>query len=110
MLCHSFTVLVTLLSVFPAIFAGQVQVPGLTVPPSASANKDTVKQIFVNSYKAYRTYAFGHDDLTPVSKGFEDGRNGWGASIADAMGTMYIMGLYVRDNGNHTRLYNSWCN
>jgi len=31
--------------------------------------------------------------LSPVTESFTDGRNGWGASIVDAMGTMYIMGL-----------------
>jgi len=25
-----------------------------------------------------REFAFGHDDLSPLSKGFSDGRNGWG--------------------------------
>lgn len=35
-----------------------------------------------------RKYAWGHDDLTPLSKGYFDGRNGWGASIVDAMTTL----------------------
>lgn len=35
-----------------------------------------------------RKFAFGHDDVTPVSKSFTDGRNGWGASIVDAMSTL----------------------
>ena len=44
-----------------------------------------------------RKFAFGHDDLEPVSKSFNDGRNGWGATIIDAMSTMSIMGLDVSD-------------
>lgn len=35
-----------------------------------------------------RKYAWGHDDLTPLSKSFLDSRNGWGASIVDAMTTL----------------------
>ncbi|KAF9030323.1 glycoside hydrolase family 47 protein [Hymenopellis radicata] len=70
-----------------------VQKPGLVLPESAAANKDAVKSIFLDSYEAYKTYAWGHDDLTPESKSFFDGRNGWGASIVDAMSTMYAMGL-----------------
>lgn len=42
-----------------------------------------------------RKFAFGHDDLQPVSMTFNDGRNGWGASIVDGMTTMFIMGLDV---------------
>ncbi|KAG6885423.1 hypothetical protein C0993_001939 [Termitomyces sp. T159_Od127] len=38
-----------------------------------------------------RKYAWGHDDLLPLNKSFTDGRNG--ATIIDAMSTMYIMGL-----------------
>lgn len=34
-----------------------------------------------------REFAWGHDDLTPETKGFFDGRNGWGATIVDAMTT-----------------------
>ena len=43
-----------------------------------------------------RKVAFGHDDLQPVSLTFNDGRNGWGATIVDGMPTMFIMGLDVR--------------
>ena len=35
-----------------------------------------------------RKYAWGHDDLLPVTESYQDGLNGWGASISDALGTM----------------------
>ncbi|KAI3600436.1 glycoside hydrolase family 47 protein [Moniliophthora roreri] len=73
--------------------AGSVQRPDLQLPASAAANRDAVKDIFVRSYESYRKYAFGHDDVLPVSQRSLDSRNGWGASIVDAMSTMYIMGL-----------------
>ncbi|KAJ7754456.1 glycoside hydrolase family 47 protein [Mycena metata] len=70
-----------------------VQKFGLKVPSKYAHRRADAVALFNTSYKAYRTYAFGHDDLSPVSKGFSDGRNGWGASIVDAMPTMVVMGL-----------------
>ncbi|ETW77967.1 glycoside hydrolase family 47 protein [Heterobasidion irregulare TC 32-1] len=74
-------------------FGASIQKPGLTLPSSAAANRDAAKTIFTDSYQAYREFAFGHDDLSPLSQSFSDGRNGWGASIVDGMSTMIIMGL-----------------
>lgn len=84
--------------------AEPVQLPGLKLPPSAAFHQSEVKELFVTSIEAYQTYAWGHDDLLPISKTFFDGRNGWGASIADAMGTMWIMGLtdWFEQAVNHT--------
>ncbi|KAJ8082828.1 hypothetical protein PM082_008684 [Marasmius tenuissimus] len=73
--------------------AGPVQKADLVLPPTYAGQREAVKDIFQRSYGAYRKYAFGHDDLMPVSGGFNDGRNGWGASIVDAMSTMQIMGF-----------------
>ncbi|KAG5718102.1 hypothetical protein E4T56_gene7619, partial [Termitomyces sp. T112] len=77
----------------PAILAANVQNPNLQLPPDAVVQKAAVKKIFTDSFAAYKEFAFGHDDLSPLSQSFSDGRNGWGASIVDAMSTMYIMGL-----------------
>ncbi|KZP11248.1 glycoside hydrolase family 47 protein [Athelia psychrophila] len=84
---------IALLASSPTVWGQSIQKPGLAVPASAAAHKADVVNIFNASYTAYKKYAWGHDDLTPVSKSFTDGRNGWGASIADALGTMYIMGM-----------------
>ncbi|KAF4583366.1 alpha-1,2-Mannosidase [Pleurotus pulmonarius] len=73
--------------------AGTVQKPGLVLPKGSQQHRDAVTKIFVDSYEAYRTFAFGHDDLSPESQSFSDGRNGWGATIVDALPTMAIMGL-----------------
>ncbi|THU94524.1 glycoside hydrolase family 47 protein [Dendrothele bispora CBS 962.96] len=82
-----------ILSPFSSTVAGPVQKPFLEVPPSAFQHREDVKNIFIESYNAYRKFAFGHDDLLPISRSFSDGRNGWGASIVDGMATMRIMGL-----------------
>ncbi|KAF5378986.1 hypothetical protein D9757_009113 [Collybiopsis confluens] len=73
--------------------AGPIQVPNLQLPASAAANQAAVKDIFVQSYNAYSQFAFGHDSLLPVSAGFVDDRNGWGASIVDSLPTMLLMNL-----------------
>ncbi|KAF9467828.1 glycoside hydrolase family 47 protein [Collybia nuda] len=78
---------------FPLVFGGVVQKPGLALPNEYQANRDAVVKIFTTSYQAYKDHAFGHDNLQPISQGFSDGRNGWGATIIDAMTTMHIMGL-----------------
>ncbi|KAF8960356.1 glycoside hydrolase family 47 protein [Flammula alnicola] len=85
--------LVVFLAFAGSAFAANVQNPRIVLPPSANANRAAVEKIFTESYAAYTKFAFGHDDLSPLSQSFSDGRNGWGASIVDAMSTMHIMGL-----------------
>ncbi|TFK34476.1 glycoside hydrolase family 47 protein [Crucibulum laeve] len=70
------------------VLASPVQKADLTLPSSAVDHRAAVKKIFVDSYETYKKYAWKHDDVSPISKGFTDGRNGWGASIVDAMSTM----------------------
>ncbi len=50
---------------------------------------------FFLKLKRRSKFAFGHDDLQPVSETFNDELNGFGASIVDAMDTALIMGLDV---------------
>ncbi|EJD51241.1 seven-hairpin glycosidase [Auricularia subglabra TFB-10046 SS5] len=73
--------------------AGAVQLKGLRVPKKYQKDKQAVKKIFEEAFAAYEKFAWGHDDVRPVSETFLDSRNGWGASIVDALGTMKIMGL-----------------
>ncbi|KAG7095365.1 hypothetical protein E1B28_006124 [Marasmius oreades] len=89
---RSFTLLLSFTCLATAL-AGSVQSPSLVLPPTAPIHREAVKEIFTRSYEAYRKFAFGHDDLNPVSGGFNDGRNGWGATIVDGMPTMLVMGL-----------------
>ncbi|KAL1924216.1 uncharacterized protein VTP21DRAFT_7251 [Calcarisporiella thermophila] len=55
--------------------------------------RDAVRNAFRHAYNGYRKYAFGHDELKPVSNKPADPRNGFGATIVDSLDTMYIMGL-----------------
>ncbi|KAJ7208923.1 glycoside hydrolase [Mycena pura] len=84
----------TLLGAASSSLAGvTVQKPGLTVPPEYASHKADVEKIFTTSYAAYKKFAFGHDELHPVTEGVGDDLGGWGASLVDAMGTMAVMGL-----------------
>ncbi|KAL1742558.1 glycoside hydrolase family 47 protein [Schizophyllum fasciatum] len=86
-------VALALVAAAPAVLGGNIQVPGLKLPEEYYEQREIVKGMFTSSYEAYKKYAWGHDDLKPVSKSYTDSRNGWGATLVDAMPTMYIMGL-----------------
>ncbi|CAN8098067.1 unnamed protein product [Discula destructiva] len=65
-------------------------------PPSSyitnQTRADAVKQTFQISWDGYYKYAFPGDSLLPVTNGFTNDRNGWGASAVDAFSTALIMG------------------
>lgn len=47
---------------------------------------------FLHAWKAYKKYAWGHDELRPMSKSFQE----WismGLTIVDSLDTLFIMGL-----------------
>ncbi|KII87574.1 glycoside hydrolase family 47 protein [Plicaturopsis crispa FD-325 SS-3] len=97
---RSFALLVALSGtwVLPAVMAEPVQKQGLVLPPDAGAQQDAVKKIFTTSYDNYVKFALGHDDLSPIDGTFSDPLGGWGASLADALDTMWLMGLTDRFN------------
>ncbi|RPD61256.1 glycoside hydrolase family 47 protein [Lentinus tigrinus ALCF2SS1-6] len=70
----------------------RIQNPSIFLPSSAAKHRQDVKNIFLTSWNAYKQFAFPHDDLTPISESWTDGRNGWGASVVDALSTIFIMG------------------
>ncbi|KAH9164862.1 seven-hairpin glycosidase [Lactarius sanguifluus] len=88
----------TLLFLPFAARAAQVQDPGLKLPYDTTQDLADVVKIFTDSYNTYHTYAFGHDEVAPLSRKPLDPRNGWGATIVDAMTTMKIMGLTTQFN------------
>ncbi|KAK9465156.1 glycoside hydrolase [Lipomyces arxii] len=52
-----------------------------------------VREAFLHSWKGYKSHAWGHDELQPVSNEFADPFGGWGATIFDSLDTLQIMGL-----------------
>jgi len=67
----------------------------MTAPaPDDAEMANRVRQEFLHAWDAYKRYAWGHDELRPLSKGFHDW---YGASLlmtpVDALDTMVLMGL-----------------
>src|SRR5256885_3902982 len=65
---------------------------------------ERVRQEFLHAWKGYKQYAWGHDALKPLSKGYHD----WYGvpllmSPVDALDTMILMGLI--DQAAETREY-----
>ncbi|GAN06720.1 glycoside hydrolase family 47 protein [Mucor ambiguus] len=52
-----------------------------------------VKKSFLHGWKGYTTYAFGHDELKPLSNKPKDPFGGWGATMVDALSTLAVMEL-----------------
>jgi mannosyl-oligosaccharide alpha-1,2-mannosidase len=53
----------------------------------------TIKEAFEHSWKGYKEHALGHDEVRPVSGGYRDPFAGWGATLVDALDTLWIMDL-----------------
>lgn len=58
---------------------------------SSESRAGAIKEAFSHAWDGYYEYAFPHDELHPISNGFGDSRNGWGASAVDALSTAIIM-------------------
>ncbi|RHZ74063.1 hypothetical protein Glove_227g74 [Diversispora epigaea] len=55
--------------------------------------RESIKEGFLHSWRGYTKYAWGYDELLPLSNGIANNFNGWGATIVDSLDTMWIMGL-----------------
>jgi mannosidase alpha-like ER degradation enhancer 2 len=72
--------------------------------PNKQKLAEEVKSEFLHAWNGYKKYAWGHDDLRPVSKSFHDW---YGEPLlmtpVDALDTMILMGL--REEADVTRKY-----
>ncbi|KAG5239449.1 hypothetical protein OIU76_012864 [Salix suchowensis] len=55
--------------------------------------RQKVKEAMIHAWNSYEKYAWGHDELQPQSKKGIDSFGGLGATLIDALDTLYIMGL-----------------
>eukprot|EP01064_Diplonema_japonicum_P030782 TRINITY_DN5318_c0_g1_i1.p1 TRINITY_DN5318_c0_g1~~TRINITY_DN5318_c0_g1_i1.p1 ORF type:complete len:753 (+),score=143.89 TRINITY_DN5318_c0_g1_i1:55-2259(+) len=56
--------------------------------------RSEIRTAFKNSWKAYKSYAWGHDELRPSSKGFRNwGDKGIGLTLIDAMPSLWLLGF-----------------
>ena len=59
--------------------------------PQNDHQREIVKA-YMHAWNAYKRYAWGHDELKPVSHGWQEWF-GIGLTIVDSLDTMWIMGL-----------------
>ncbi|CAG8585368.1 23512_t:CDS:10 [Cetraspora pellucida] len=65
------------------------------------SRRESIKKGFQHAWSGYTKYAWGKDELEPVSNNGRDNFNGWGATIVDSLDTIWIMGL--KDEFNKSR-------
>ncbi len=52
-----------------------------------------VREEFKKAWNGYKTYAWMHDELAPISGEYRDPFAGWAATLVDSLDTLHIMGL-----------------
>lgn len=52
-----------------------------------------VKESFIHSWTGYKKYAWGHDEIKPISAQYQDPFGGWAATLVDSLDTLWLMGL-----------------
>ncbi|KAH7395669.1 glycosyl hydrolase family 47-domain-containing protein [Cadophora sp. MPI-SDFR-AT-0126] len=66
--------------------------------PDAKINREKrqlkVKDEFKKAWTGYKSKAWLHDELSPVSGKFRDPFCGWAATLVDTLDTLWIMGLH----------------
>ncbi|KAI8955461.1 glycoside hydrolase family 47 protein [Xylaria longipes] len=89
---HRYTwALAALSSVSPAVVSAAPLAPRGPSYVSHQDRLDGVKEAFQRSWNGYYQYAFPNDSLKPISKTYDNDRNGWGASAVDALTTALVM-------------------
>ncbi|RXN10411.1 endoplasmic reticulum mannosyl-oligosaccharide 1,2-alpha-mannosidase-like protein [Labeo rohita] len=58
----------------------------------AESRLEAVREAFRHAWKGYKNFAWGHDELKPVSKSYGEWF-GLGLTLIDALDTMWILGL-----------------
>merc|ERR1740124_1442650 len=64
---------------------------------------NTIKEAMAHTWRGYETFAFGHDELKPVTGGYDDNWMGMAATMIDGMDTLYIMDM--KNEFNRARDY-----
>ena len=54
---------------------------------------DTIREVFKKSWTGYKKWAWLQDEVMPVSGSAKNPFAGWGATLVDALDTLWIMGL-----------------
>ncbi|KAJ2812994.1 hypothetical protein H4S07_001001 [Coemansia furcata] len=54
---------------------------------------EAIRRGFMHAWDGYKQYAYGADEIDVVNKVPKTTRNGWGATLVDALDTLWIMGM-----------------
>ncbi|RMZ75007.1 hypothetical protein DV737_g5519, partial [Chaetothyriales sp. CBS 132003] len=80
--------------------AAKIQFDFASAPAlSASAQKTlderkaAIEEAFVHSYNGYKKYAWGHDEVGPISGTYRTAFGGWGATLVDGLDTLWLLGM-----------------
>ncbi|KAF8242176.1 seven-hairpin glycosidase [Wilcoxina mikolae CBS 423.85] len=88
-----------LISIPPALAAEIPQIQADFAPETDELKmirlerRAAVKDAFLVSWNTYKNHALPHDELRPVTLAHKDPFGGWGATLVDALDTLWIMGL-----------------
>ncbi|KDQ51033.1 glycoside hydrolase family 47 protein [Jaapia argillacea MUCL 33604] len=64
-----------------------------TRPEEWARRAQAVKGAFIHAYRGYEKFAFGRDEVMPLTNVPIDNFNGWGVTMVDSLDTMLLMGL-----------------
>lgn len=64
------------------------------VYPCARDSRDAVREAFLHAWSGYKKYAWGRDELAPVSRHYKTTFGDLGVTIVDALDTAILMGLW----------------
>ncbi|KAJ0311381.1 hypothetical protein COL516b_002091 [Colletotrichum fioriniae] len=59
----------------------------------SESRRKAVREVFVKSWNSYKEYAWGFDELTPVTAKGKDTFGGYAATLVDALDSLWIMDL-----------------
>ncbi|EFY99512.1 glycoside hydrolase family 47 protein [Metarhizium robertsii ARSEF 23] len=66
---------------------------------TSKSRREAVRKAFVKSWNAYKQYAWGKDELMPLSGKGKTTFSGWSAQLVDALDSLWILGL--KDDFRH---------
>jgi mannosyl-oligosaccharide alpha-1,2-mannosidase len=72
-------------------FAFKEETPAQKVDREAKLG--IIKAVFKRSWDGYKEFAWGQDELKPVSGTFKNPFASWGATLVDTLDTLWIMGM-----------------
>ena len=105
-MCENLSVLISIHKYFRifsfSLFLGLISLSAAS-QTSDAATANQVKQEFLHAWNAYKQYAWGHDELKPLSKSYHDwyGVSLWMTPV-DALDAMILMGM--DDEAQKTRV------